>query len=79
MNTEDTKKEWAAKLKDAAAGITNKQKMMICFNLDINPATFDRYTAGEWSNVRRLEQAEEILKETTRVKALPAEEVPATL
>lgn len=71
-NAEDTKKLWATQLKEAVAGISNKDKLQVCINLDINPATFDRYTGGNHIEVRRLELADPLLQEIKNVRAASA-------
>lgn len=75
MDSEQIKAEYAKKLKEAAKGLTNRKILKVCYNLDINPATFTRYTSGAAENVRRLEVADKIFEEITTVKAQATEEV----
>ena len=72
MDAKEIKQRWADDLKKAAEGITNKDKLQVCINIDINPATFDRYTSGNYIEVRRLELADALSKEIKKVRELSA-------
>ena len=75
MESTEIKAGYAKKLQGAAKGLTNRQILKVCYNLDINPATFTRYTSGNADNVRRLEVADKIFDEIETVKAQVTEEV----
>ena len=72
MNAEEIKTKWAAELKKAAAGIEYNDKLQVCINQNISTATFDRYTGGNYLEVRRLELADPLLQEIKKVRAASA-------
>jgi hypothetical protein len=63
ITAEQLKTQMAEKLQKAAAKLDNQQKMQVALNLKVSIKTIERYTSGETAEVRRLEFAEEILKE----------------
>ena len=73
----ELKEALKARFNDAAEKLDSHDRMQIAINLKIDLVTVKRYMDGKIEDIRRLELAEEILKEAEKIAASKASETTA--